>query len=364
MPRTFTARKFDWIYLRGDGIYQVNIWCWPIGSGEMYSVRLDQKMPPDVRAAVTPRTQADKPVGEWNHFEIDVRGQVVKVVLNGKLVIPGAAIPGLPPRGRIALQHHGGKNKEGEWTGPPSLVQFKNIRIKELPAPARAARADASIRPVTVAAVRGLVITGGHDHDTSFYSLFEGYSDLPVLPVAAGSTAFQKDLRDKYDVLVMYDFTRELDETGKNNLRDFVTSGKGIVVLHHALLDYQHWPWWSEEVVGGRYRLQREGDHPSSTVKNDQKIDVTPQGEHPVTAGIGPFQILDETYKGMYFSPRNRPLLATSNPNSDRLVGWIGPCSTSRVVAIQLGHGATAHRNPSYRALVHNAVLWAAGRTN
>ena len=128
------------VFLRGDGHYQVNMWCWPIGSGEMYSVRMDRKTPAEVRAAVTPRTQADKPVGEWNHFEITVKGKTVKVVLNGTTVIPGATIPTLPDRGRLALQHHGGKNKEGEWSGPPSLVQFKNIEIKELPRGRRAGR--------------------------------------------------------------------------------------------------------------------------------------------------------------------------------------------------------------------------------
>ena len=119
------------IYLRGSGTYQVNIWCWPIGSGEMYGIRTNPKTPPDLRAAVTPRTQADKPVGEWNRFEITVRGNTVTVALNGKTVLPNAQIPSLPPRGRIALQHHGGK-RDGRWTGPPSLLQFKNIFIKEL----------------------------------------------------------------------------------------------------------------------------------------------------------------------------------------------------------------------------------------
>jgi len=119
------------IFIRGSGKHQLNIWCWPIGSGEMYGVRTDRTMPPDVRAAVTPRTQADKPVGEWNRFEITVRGDTVSVVLNGKTVIPGARIPGLPARGRIALQHHGGK-RDGKWTSPPALVQFKNIFVKEL----------------------------------------------------------------------------------------------------------------------------------------------------------------------------------------------------------------------------------------
>jgi hypothetical protein len=120
------------VFLRGDGKYQVNIWCWPIGSGEMYGIRTDNRMPPEVRAAVTPRTQADKPVGQWNRYEITVRGSTVKVVLNGKTVIPGAEIPGLPPRGRIAFQHHGGKDRNGNWNSPPSLVQFKNVFVKEL----------------------------------------------------------------------------------------------------------------------------------------------------------------------------------------------------------------------------------------
>jgi hypothetical protein len=118
------------IYLRGSGRYQVNIWCWPIGSGEMYGIRTHPKTPPELRAAVTPRTQADRPVGQWNRFEITARGNAVTVVLNGKAVLPGARIPGLPARGRLALQHHGSR-RDGKWTSPPSLVQFKNIFVKE-----------------------------------------------------------------------------------------------------------------------------------------------------------------------------------------------------------------------------------------
>ncbi|AGA31351.1 ThuA domain-containing protein [Singulisphaera acidiphila] len=211
-------------------------------------------------------------------------------------------------------------------------------------------------------AVRGLLITGGHDHEASFYSLFEGYRDLDWLPVDASTTAFRNDLRNKYDVVIMYDFTRDMDDLGKKNLRDFVESGKGVVVLHHALLNYQAWPWWYEEVVGGRYRLSPEGKTPSSSVKDHQQISVTPQGEHPVTAGIEPFQITDEAYKRMWISDRVRPLLTTDNPACDPLLAWIGPSDKSRVVVIQLGHGHTAFGHPSYRTLVHNAILWAAGK--
>lgn len=119
------------VFIRGSGRHQLNIWCWPIGSGEMYGVRNDRNASPELRAAVTPRTQADNPVGEWNHFHITVVGQTVTVVLNGKTVIPEVTLPDLPARGAIALQHHGGK-RDGEWNSPPSLVQFKNIYVKPL----------------------------------------------------------------------------------------------------------------------------------------------------------------------------------------------------------------------------------------
>jgi hypothetical protein len=119
------------IMIRGSGRHQLNIFCWPIGSGEMYGLRMDPKSSPELRAAATPRTQADKPVGEWNHFEITVRGNTVTALLNGKTVIAGAQIPDLPPRGRIGLQHHGSK-RDGKWTSPPALVQFRNIHLKEL----------------------------------------------------------------------------------------------------------------------------------------------------------------------------------------------------------------------------------------
>lgn len=119
------------ILLRGQGRSQVNIWCWPIGSGEVYGYRMDKKMPPEVRAGVTPKTNADHNIGEWNRFKITVRGEYLTVELNGKTVIENAHLPGLPEKGSIGLQHHGSK-KDGEWNSPPSLVQFKNIYIKEL----------------------------------------------------------------------------------------------------------------------------------------------------------------------------------------------------------------------------------------
>jgi hypothetical protein len=120
------------VYIRRrDGKSQVNIWCWPVGSGEVYGYRMDSKMPPEVRAGVTPVKKADRPIGEWNEFEITMKGDRLSVTLNGVKVIENALLPDMPARGPIGLQHHGSK-RDGKWTSPPSLVQFRNIRVKEL----------------------------------------------------------------------------------------------------------------------------------------------------------------------------------------------------------------------------------------
>jgi hypothetical protein len=119
------------ILLRGFPKCQTNIWCWPIGSGEVYGYRMDEKMPPEVRRGVTPKVNADKNIGEWNTFKITMKADRLWVELNGILVIENAQVPGIPESGPIGLQHHGAK-RNGEWVSPPSLVQFKNIFIREL----------------------------------------------------------------------------------------------------------------------------------------------------------------------------------------------------------------------------------------
>jgi 3-keto-disaccharide hydrolase len=121
------------IYLRGGSKSQINIWCWPIGSGEVYGYRMDKTMPPEVRAGVTPKVKADKPVGEWNSFEITMKGDRLTVVLNGQTVLDKAQLPGIPAQGKLGLQHHGGQNpKTGELSAASSLIQFRNVSIKEL----------------------------------------------------------------------------------------------------------------------------------------------------------------------------------------------------------------------------------------
>jgi hypothetical protein len=119
---------------RGFGKAQFNIWNWPVGSGEMYGYRTWDKATPEIRRNATPRMNADKNIGEWNTYHITVVGSTVQCVLNGQTVIPKWTLPDLPAEGPIGLQHHGGpKGPDGNYTGIPALLQYRNIYVKELP---------------------------------------------------------------------------------------------------------------------------------------------------------------------------------------------------------------------------------------
>lgn len=108
------------VYLRGLSKAQVNLWNWPVGSGEVYGYRTDPAQPAEVLAAVTPKVRADRPLGEWNRTLITMKGDRLTVAINGLTVIEEARLPGVPAKGRIALQHHG------------SAIDFANLWIKEL----------------------------------------------------------------------------------------------------------------------------------------------------------------------------------------------------------------------------------------
>ncbi|MEZ4699098.1 MAG: family 16 glycoside hydrolase [Rhodothermales bacterium] len=143
------------IYLRGPD-HQVNLWNWPVGSGEIWTVRNNDQATPEERAAAVPKMRADNPIGEWNSMDINMIGDRVSVMLNGHWVIENARITegvdagtsmdkngnmvitrtpiaALPACGPIGLQHHGGMDpKTKQMISTSSLVQFRNLWIRPL----------------------------------------------------------------------------------------------------------------------------------------------------------------------------------------------------------------------------------------
>ena len=139
--------------------------------------------------------------------------------------------------------------------------------------------------PQTAAPVRVLVVTGGHTYPTSFYTVF----DQPGIAwdhAVSSEEAYRTDLRERYDVLVLHDMPKALGETGRQHLRAFAEAGKGIVVVHHAIVSHPDWDWY-RDLIGARYLEQPQGGRPASTYRHDEQMRIAVTGTHPVTAGPG-----------------------------------------------------------------------------
>lgn len=211
--------------------------------------------------------------------------------------------------------------------------------------------------------VRVLTVTGGHPYPVAFYTLFEGYDDIVWTHATSPREAFSAGLAKDFDVVVLHDMHEDLAPEEREHLRAFIEAGKGVVSLHHSIVDYTAWPWWWQEVTGGQYFVNAQPGHPASSYKEGVEMVVYPAAGaagHPVLNGVGPLVVTDEAYRGMWHSPKIQVLMETSHPLNDGPVVYVGPQPKARVVYIQLGHSESTMRYPGYRRLVHNAILWGA----
>ena len=212
-----------------------------------------------------------------------------------------------------------------------------------------------------------LVVTGGHGFERKpFFQMFEDNAEIAFTHAehaTASATAYEHaDLPGK-DVLVLYDMAKNITEAQKAQLRSAFERGIGLVVLHHALASFQHWPEY-ERIVGGRYP---EEDGKSGVVtekigyEHDVEIPVVIVAKnHPITAGLKDFMIHDEIYWGFRVAPDVTPLISTTHLKSGKPLAWCRTEAKSRVVFIQLGHGPEAFENPNFQRLLAQSIRWAA----
>jgi type 1 glutamine amidotransferase len=169
------------------------------------------------------------------------------------------------------------------------------------------------------------------------------------------------------DVVVLYDMWQKITDQAKSDFTNLVSSGKGLVAMHHCLASYQDWPEY-EKIIGGLYYLKPRtvdgAQKPASTYKHDVDLGVkVADADHPVTRGVpAEFNIHDETYGGFGVLADSHPLLTTDDPTSTKTIGWWRTYGKGRVVCLQGGHDHLAYENANFRLLLANAIRWAAGR--
>lgn len=75
-----------------------------------------------------------KPVGEWNQQEVEVRGNQIKITLNGEVIL-NADLKEATKNGTLDGKKHPGLKKQKGYIGflgHGSALQFRNIRILDL----------------------------------------------------------------------------------------------------------------------------------------------------------------------------------------------------------------------------------------
>lgn len=217
--------------------------------------------------------------------------------------------------------------------------------------------------------IKVLIVTGGHGFEKEpFFKMFEDNPEITFTNISHGKTnadAFERVALPDYDVVLLYDMPKEITEPQKAKFLALFDKGTGLVVLHHALVSYQHWPDY-ERIIGGRYpEADGKGGVVTDQVGYEHDVDipvVIVSKDHPVTAGLTDFTIHDEIYWGFRVRPDVTPLITTTHPKSGKPLAWTRTQGKSRVVYLQLGHDQSAYNNPNYRRLVGQSIRWAANK--
>ncbi len=216
-----------------------------------------------------------------------------------------------------------------------------------------AAPTPAGSAPLSVA-----VLTGGHLFDVpNFHKLFRGFSDLEVyIQTVEDFVATPEAVRDGYDVVVFYHMLTEGPAEGrfKTALEHLGTTRQGLVLLHHAILAYPAWPFWSE-LVGIPNR--------KFWFYHDQQVKVqVVDPQHPITRGLQAWEMVDETYTMSDAGEGNEILLRLDQPKSMKTIGWTRRFKNARVFCLQSGHDNQTWMNPNFREVLHRGILWTAHR--
>ncbi len=208
------------------------------------------------------------------------------------------------------------------------------------------------------------LVTGQHPYDVpALHTLFRSIPDIDLCPQHMEDFVTDVgDARRHYQVVVFYNFhqatpgqeTNWWDEKTKEALEQLGNIEPGIFILHHALLAFPEWPLWSE-LCGIRNRRFEYYD--SQTLR----IEIA-NPHHPITQGLTPWEMVDETYLMNGAGEGSEVLLTTDHPKSIKTIAWTRQYKNSRVFCLQSGHDRLAFGNPSLQTVVARALRWLAAR--
>lgn len=210
--------------------------------------------------------------------------------------------------------------------------------------------------------LRALVVVGGDD---THHDLLSAAPMLQNLGAAAGFATARAAGLQRFvdarpatadaDVYVLYTSGAQFPPEQQEALRAAVAGGKGLVALHmsNVVGDPEGRDRTFRDLLGNHYLSHGPGHH-----EGRHHVDVVER--HPVTDGVGTFELFDEYYEFAFADDAHTVLAERTREDGEKIpVLYVREVEKGRVVYLALGHDMRAWGEPSFQRLVVQAIQWA-----
>ena len=132
---------------------------------------------------------------------------------------------------------------------------------------------------------------------------------------------------------------------------EYVRQGHGLLVIHSGSAGYEQVPTL-RRLIGGAFNR-----HPPQC-----PVTLEPRAGHQLAAGAEPFTLVDEHYFMDLDDDQADVFLTTVSEHGSQPGGWTRGEGAGRVCVLTPGHNVEIWLDPSYQAIVENALRWVAGQ--
>ena len=210
------------------------------------------------------------------------------------------------------------------------------------------------------------MITGHHEYEVvPFQRMLRSLPDLDIYPQHLEDFIWDTAYFNKnsYDVIAFYYFQQttpkesvgEFSKFTLETLNELQHTGQGLVFLHHALTAFPQWDYWTSLCGLDERRKKRL---PKSKVNQTLEIKVK-NNNHPITANLKNWQMIDEIYTWDNPSSDCDVLLTTTHPESMETIAWTKTHNTSRIFSFQSGHDSQTFENENFSHVLAQGIKWA-----
>ncbi|MBI1386941.1 MAG: hypothetical protein GC154_00650 [bacterium] len=163
----------------------------------------------------------------------------------------------------------------------------------------------------------------------------------------------------RYDVIVLAMFNKSLptlSDQAKQNLLDYVKSGKGFVPTHLSSASFGEWDEFGV-LCGRKWVMGTSGHGPRSVFKS-----TIADKNHPITKGLSDFETDDELYAKLQGDTDIHVLVEAASDWSGKTepLAFILEYGKGRVYHHAYGHDGKAIKTVPVKTLFTRGVEWAA----